>query len=88
MERKGTRLKECVTTLDRYEIEATITEGGSLLIDGANMRAKKCVAGNGRQRKQIGLKRYGKRVCMDNFRKLLNTKRHPIKVGFGRKMEK
>ena len=39
----GTRIKECVTTLERYGIEATITEGGSLLIDGENMKAKRCV---------------------------------------------
>ena len=27
----GTRLKDCITTLERYGIEATIMEGGSIL---------------------------------------------------------
>ena len=37
----GTRLKDCITTLERYGIEATIIKGGSILVNGENMKAKK-----------------------------------------------
>ena len=30
----GTRIKDFITTLERYMIEATIMEGGSILVNG------------------------------------------------------
>ena len=39
----GTRLKDTITTLERYGIEATIMEGVSILVNGKNMKAKKSV---------------------------------------------